>query len=168
MVGFAAWVAAGLSESWLAPGARNGVGCAMKQVTVPWKIDWHEGLEIGLSEVDSEHQHFAGIVNELNRAIRNRRGQAELQRLVEALILDAQEHFEHEETLFAEVGYPRAQEHAQEHTRLLNELVELSSQMRFTPFHNLWLEYGLTVKQLLVDHLLSEDMLYRDHMQQQG
>ena len=136
--------------------------------TPVWRLDWDESLSVHIPEIDAEHQHFIRLVNELNEAIAGRMGREKIVYCMQAIIDDAAAHFAHEEALFRELNYPDAEQHAQRHAEITQALHEI---MR--DFENRGLEYelikaGLKVKQVLIEHILSEDMKYRDYFLASG
>lgn len=129
-----------------------------------WAVQWNESLSVGIAEVDADHQRFIALVNELNSAIAGRQEKPEIERRLMLLIADAKIHFEHEEKLFSEHGYPDAEHHAELHAELSSEFLRILEEFKRTEHSYCWIESGLRIKNLLVDHLLEEDMKYRDFL----
>jgi len=128
----------------------------------PWRIEWQESLGVHIPEIDTEHKRFIVLVNALNESIAERMPLDEVQRRMQELFDDASAHFEHEERLFREWGYPEAAQHAAKHEALLKALQEIMRRVAHTPVGYEWVAAGLQIKALLVNHLLDEDMKYRD------
>ncbi len=130
--------------------------------TSPWRLEWNEGLSVRIPEIDAEHQRFIHFVNALNEAIARRMDLEVIKNRLQAIVYDAAAHFAHEETLFKEWGYPDMEEHAQKHEQILLALHAIMGSFD----HRVeceWIEAGLQVKQTLIDHILNEDMKYRDY-----
>jgi len=117
-----------------------------------------------IPEIDAEHQRFIQLVNELNEAIIGHMNKKEIKSRMRAILDDAAMHFAHEEAVFKEWGYPDAEEHAQI-ISFLNEIMESVDHGKMA--HG-WLEAGLEMKQVLIQHILNEDMKYRDYHVAQG
>ena len=130
-----------------------------------WTIHWNEDLSVGIPEIDQEHQRFISLVNDLNYAIAEREEKAEVERRLRLVVADATTHFEHEERLFAEYGYPDAERHAELHAELNRQLLHILGEFRQSQSSYHWIERGLLIKRLLVEHLLEEDMKYREFME---
>lgn len=128
-----------------------------------WRLDWTDELSVCIPEIDAEHQHFIGLVNELNEAIASRMDLAEIKERMQAILDDAVLHFAHEEKLFKEWGYPEAEDHAKKHAQAVLALGEIMGGFRRGGVEYEWIEAGLKVKKTLIDHLLTEDMKYRDY-----
>jgi hemerythrin-like metal-binding protein len=129
----------------------------------PWRLEWNDKLSVCIPEIDAEHQHFIMLVNELNEAIVRRMDVEEIQKRMQAILDDAVAHFTHEEALFMEWGYPAAEEHAEKHAQITLALHEIMGRFEHDGTGYEWIEAGLQVKQALIDHLLTEDMKYRDY-----
>lgn len=128
-----------------------------------WEIAWSDGLSVGIPEIDEEHRRFIGLVNELNGAIAGRQPKARVERLLDDIVADARNHFAHEERLLAERSYPGAKQHAAVHAGLLIQITAAIHDVQDSEWSRFWIETGLAVKNVLIDHLLHEDMRYRDY-----
>jgi len=128
----------------------------------PWRIQWTEALSVGVPDIDAEHQHFFGLVNELNKAVRERRADIlSLNKMLREILAVARAHFAHEEQLFAHHGYPGHEHHAEEHEALLKTLDTLLTGLRDDTPETEWIVAGLKIRDALVEHVFEEDMKYR-------
>ena len=125
----------------------------------------HDDLSAGIPEIDEAHRRFISMVNALDHALNARKHQREIQRIMNLLIEEALQHFRHEERLFAQYGYPDAMYHAGMHAKIMRELVIVKQQFDTAGFSEDWIGDGLQIRQLLMDHLLEEDMKYRGLLQ---
>ncbi len=128
-----------------------------------WRLEWNEGLSVCIPEIDAEHRRFIDLVNYLNEAIMARMDVQVIKRCMQAILDDAAAHFAHEESLFKEWGYPAAGEHAERHARMIVSLHWIMGRFERGGTELEWIEAGLQVKQALIEHLLHEDMKYRDY-----
>lgn len=133
------------------------------EMTPVWRLDWNENLSVCIPEIDAEHRHFMQLINELNEAIVGRMGVAQIKNCMHAIIIDAKAHFAHEEALFREWSYPDAEEHAHRHAEIMQALHEIMGYFQHDGLEYELIEAGLKVKAALIEHLLSEDMKYRDY-----
>lgn len=115
-----------------------------------------------IPEIDAEHQHFIRLVNELNEAIAGRMGLEKIRHCMQAIVDDAAAHFTHEEALLGEWGYPAAGEHAEKHAQITQALRETMARFEHDGTEFEWVDAGLQIKKALIEHLLTEDMKYRD------
>lgn len=130
---------------------------------MPWRLEWSQELSVHIPEIDAEHKHFIELINALNEAIAERMSLSEVRKRMQDVLDDAVAHFDHEEVLFIEWGYPDAEQHAREHAAAAEIFVTIMKRIEKSEQDYEWVEAGLQVKQLLVAHLLNEDMKYRDY-----
>jgi len=130
---------------------------------MPWRLEWSPELSVHIPEIDAEHKHFIELINALNEAIAERMSLSEVRKRMQDVLDDAVAHFDHEEVLFVEWGYPEAEQHAREHAAAAEIFVTIMKRIEKSEQDYEWVEAGLQVKQLLVAHLLNEDMKYRDY-----
>jgi len=128
-----------------------------------WEVAWSEELSVGIPEIDEEHRRFLGLVDELNAAIAGRDSKARIEALLNAIVRDARAHFAHEEQLLAERGYAEARRHAMLHAGLVVQITAALHDIHDTQWSRFWIETGLGIKKVLLDHLLQEDMRFRAH-----
>ncbi|MDH2917191.1 MAG: hemerythrin family protein [Gallionella sp.] len=128
----------------------------------PWRLEWSDAMSVGIPEIDAEHQHFIQLVSELNESIIARMELEEIKRCMQAILADAAAHFAHEEVLLKAWGYPLAREHAKNHARITLALREIMAGLHGMAEYE-WIDAGLKVKQALIEHILNEDMKYRDY-----
>lgn len=131
-----------------------------------WEISWNDSLSVGVAEIDAEHRQFVARVNELNRAIVECRDKPTVERLLDLMLMEASHHFWHEQRLLALWKYPQRAEHAAKHARLTEQFDRVMKEFERADVSFTWALKGLHIKQLLVDHLLQEDMKYRDFLRQ--
>lgn len=131
-------------------------------------ITWSDALSVGNPAIDIEHRHFAELVNRLNIAIISRQDKAEIVRIMQLIQDDARLHFAHEEDLFAEHGFPLAEEHTRIHRLLTENLRQAMQELQQAEFEKEWVELGLNVKAQLVSHLLNIDRQYIEYLAEPG
>ncbi len=129
----------------------------------PWKLVWQDELSVGIAEVDEDHKRFIQLVNDLNEAIAGKKGLTEIRRRMQLIMEDADLHFAHEERLFREWNYPDADDHAAKHEEVRQQCRKILGQFSDQSFETEWIAAGLQVKKILVAHLLTADMKYRDY-----
>ncbi len=133
-----------------------------------WEIAWSNFLSVGVAEMDDEHRQFIARVNDLNKAIVEIEDKATVARAMDLMLIEAGRHFKHEEQLLARWNYPEAAAHAAKHAELTAQFDRAMKEFAGTDISFVWALKGLHIKQLLVGHLLNEDMKYRDFLRAQG
>jgi len=89
-------------------------------------IEWIPAYSVGVSEFDHDHQQIMRMLNELNDAMRERRGKLVVGRILTELLAYTERHFGAEEAAMKRCGYPKYQQHYTEH-RSLTQRVKLFS-----------------------------------------
>jgi hemerythrin len=129
-----------------------------------WQLVWDDSLSLGIAEIDEDHRRFISLIDDLNHAIMSRQEKPKIERALNLVIADAQSHFEHEETLLSRHGYPEVNHHAELHAELTLQLLGVMDAFNSSELSYEWIENALRIKKLVVDHLLDEDMKYRDFL----
>lgn len=130
---------------------------------MPWRLEWSLELSVHIPEIDAEHRHFIELINDLNEAIAKRMSFSEVRKRMQDVLDDARAHFDHEEILFKEWDFPEAEQHARMHEAAIKIFNDIMRRIERSEMEYDWVEAGLRVKDLLVTHLLNEDMKYRDY-----
>lgn len=137
----------------------------MKDMSPVRKIEWNESLILGIPEVDEEHRQFILLANDLIDAVRDQTPKQRIERLIGLVVLEVWSHFEHEERLLRQYGYAQAKDHGDMHTQLMSQIVRVMEEFYKTDSSPVWIDKALMIEQLLVDHLLHEDMKFRPFLQ---
>jgi hemerythrin len=133
-----------------------------------WEIAWSDFLSVGVPEMDEEHRQFIARVNELNKAIIDYESKATVERLMDLMLMEAAHHFWHEQELLTRWKYPGTADHIAKHVALTQEFERVMKEFAETDISYVWALKGLHIKQLLVQHLLKEDMKYREFLRAHG
>ncbi len=78
-------------------------------------VQWSDALHIGIPEIDCQHQGLVDTINTLWEAIVRQADNAEVSRILDELQRYVVSHFTAEEALMRVQGYPRFEEHREEH-----------------------------------------------------
>ena len=132
-----------------------------------WEISWNDTLNVDVPEIDAEHRQFVDRVNKVNKAILEREDKATIERLLDLMLMEASHHFWNEQQLLAKWKYPDRAVHAAKHAQITAQFGRVMREFEQADVAFSWALKGLYIKQLLVDHLLKEDMKYRDFLRAQ-
>ena len=92
---------------------------------------WREDYESGDTQIDSEHRELFALANQvLETALHRRAGADQHLTSLDSLIEHIREHFDHEERILAQVGYPRLEQHRKLHSALLTRATDLRAEVR--------------------------------------
>lgn len=129
-------------------------------------MEWNEQLDIGLDEINRQHQTLLHLINELYYLLKHNYGLSSVKRVVQGLIDYTANHFKYEETLFAQIGYEQTQEHIDKHAQLVDEV--LAFQKRVERGEDIGEELMSFLKNWLSQHIMREDKAYTDAFKQNG
>ena len=129
-----------------------------------WEIAWTDYLSVGVPEMDEEHRQFISRVNDLNKAIIESEDKKTVERMMDLMLIEAAHHFWHEQELLARWNYPETAAHTAKHAELTAQFDRTMTEFEESDISFVWALKGLRLKNLLVEHLLKEDMKYRDFL----
>lgn len=88
-------------------------------------LNWKKEYEIGIYEIDAEHQVFLKIINKLSDAFNENLKKDNVKLYIMELYKYTDFHFTSEENIMIKYDYPDYQRHKNEHEKLLMKLKEL-------------------------------------------
>lgn len=134
--------------------------------TQPRLIEWRPEFDVGVEEVNRQHQRLISIANELHRLSLRDDDEYGIKRVIGALANYTRTHFRYEELLLERHGYGDLVEHKRKHAKLIADVLNFGKRVeRGEPVVDELLEF---VKNWLVNHILKSDMAYRDHLNSRG
>lgn len=86
-------------------------------------IEWTPAMSVGHDVLDQQHRVLLDLVNDLDTAGQQGRGQAAVAGLLEDLLHYTSVHFAAEEAVLVEHGYERLAQHQAQHRELVTSLV---------------------------------------------
>ncbi len=124
------------------------------------QIVWSDDFSVGVKLFDEQHK---GLINMLNKMIKDPTATTRSE-IISDVLADmtqyVQQHFESEEDLMSEHGYPHLEQHKSQHKAFREKVVELCTATtdgnRAVP--QVLLEF---LSQWLIQHILQEDMEYK-------
>ena len=124
-------------------------------------------MSVGIPEIDDDHKQFISSISELNRAIAERMRPTEIHRRLQTIVDETKSHFEREEQFFREWQYPGAEDHARIHATILKSLQDILESFLPYGLEAEWIDAALVIKDVLISHILVEDMKYAHYLQRE-
>ena len=93
-----------------------------------WSYDLHG---IGIGEIDEQHRHMLGLANELYVTLTRRKSEERYRAILDELVEFSKSHFETEERVMREAGYPGLEEHRKEHELMTVQLREFAAAFKY-------------------------------------
>ena len=129
------------------------------------RVSWDRSLETGDPEIDSQHRELFRRIDKLLAATADRRARAEVGRLLTFLGDYVVSHFEAEERLMADSGYPEAAPHRDEHRRFVADYARLFEDYRADgPGPVFVIKFGNRVTAWLCEHICRTDRRLVDYL----
>ena len=126
-------------------------------------VEWSEELSIGIPQTDEEHHHLVLILNELDDAKRVGKGSRVMAEILDRLVDYTVVHFQSEEKLMEEYGFPGIELHRTQHQQLVDKVARFQ-----TRFHSrrerITNEVMDFLKYWLTNHILVDDMAFGNHV----
>lgn len=136
----------------------------MKRAYLAWDNTRHS---IGIPSIDREHREIVDQVNRIGEAINANRDNDVLATLMNELVVLAQRHFEYEERLMNDHGFPGLVEHAKEHRELLKRLGVLNESIQVSSPHKMELVLAFITDWAEL-HLLEGEKILGDYLASKG
>lgn len=112
---------------------------------------WRDSYSIGIASIDSEHQQLFKLAQEFFEADdKPLRTDCAMR-----LFRHTREHFDHEEQLMRDLGYPDLSAHVQQHNHLIDKLNEVADKIAKNTLASIDLKAFLTA--WLVGHIVTFD-----------
>ncbi|MBF0160581.1 MAG: bacteriohemerythrin [Magnetococcales bacterium] len=127
---------------------------------------WSDRMKIGLQEVDRQHRRLVDLINEIYAALKSGDSRRALDTVLPELLQYTQTHFQFEEKMFDQYGYPDSVKHKEMHKKLIAKVVSMVE--RLQQGEDVAMELLGLLKSWLTDHILKTDAQYAPFMRQQG
>ena len=88
---------------------------------------WNDTWNVGVRQVDAQHQNLVSLLNQLHEARNQGKGADELGGILDKLVHYTQAHFSAEETLMEQAGYPDLIAHKRQHVLLAEKVVKFQA-----------------------------------------
>ncbi len=124
-------------------------------------INWKDEFSVGVEEMDTQHKKLFTMVNRLIEEQKQLTAPKTIAELLTEMTDYAQEHFRAEEYLMAEYGFNRKVEQEKQHQAFIDKTISFYSASEIGPniLSNALLDF---LSEWLVDHILKEDMMYKE------
>ncbi len=123
-------------------------------------VAWKPYYSVGDSSLDAEHQQILGAIDELYSEMATDKENAKTRKLLDRLVQYTHTHFQHEERIMQEAGYPELAAHKIEHERMRQRTVELRTNLSHVKAADL-LRF---LKEWWTNHIQAEDKSYSPYL----
>jgi hemerythrin-like metal-binding protein len=129
-------------------------------------VKWSDEFSVGIKQIDKQHKHFVGLMNELFEAIQTDEKFA-VSKIIRELASYANTHFATEEEYFDKFNYKEAKQHKAEHEEIRKKVKEFLVNKDSDPFA---LGYSLLdlLENWLFNHIITTDKKYVAFFKEKG
>ena len=131
------------------------------------RMEWNDNMSVGLETADTHHKKLVSMVNSLHEAMLKGETKDVLAKILHALIVYTEKHFEYEEGLFKANNYPDFQAHKQEHDELTAQVKALNEEFNAGRV-SLSIEVMTFLKNWLTEHIMDSDMKAGKYLNDKG
>ena len=125
--------------------------------STPWIVEWIDEFSLH-KDIDEEHQQFIEHIDLLNSALADQaRDKLRTKVILEQLIQETEEHFDHEERIFASLSIENVAEHRDRHAEIVSTVKAAMQQFDSTELPKVWTEIAMSIKSVLIQHFLECD-----------
>ena len=129
-------------------------------------VTWTDALDVGMDDINLQHQRLIGLINELYRIMQLNYGLGAIKRVIQGLVSYTANHFAYEEMLFDRYGYGDSDNHKIKHRKLVEQV--LSFQSRVNRGEDVADELMSFLKEWLVNHIQRSDKAYSSFLLSKG
>jgi len=130
-------------------------------------IDWSKDIAVNIALCDVEHRRLFELLNKLYTAIMRRCTRGTLNHIVTDILASAERHFENEERLMRDYGYPAYEQHKGEHEKIARDVKSLAAD--FAGGNGIPKEdIALLPAKWLRDHIQVHDKEYTQYFNKRG
>jgi hemerythrin len=130
-------------------------------------MSWRKDYEVGVAQIDAEHRNLFDLINASHAAYARGETQREIAYVLNRLTAYAEEHFQHEEKLMRDNGYPQLDAHHELHSALVLSIFAINERLAADTVMASK-ETAQFLKSWLLDHILKHDMDIGDFLRRKS
>lgn len=130
-------------------------------------MTWNPDYSVKIREIDEQHKQLIAMINELNEAMSSGRGKETLGSILDRLTRYVASHFQLEEKLMEQHGYPEFADHKDKHQKMTAKVLSLREDYKQGKIA-LTIEVAKFLQDWLNKHILSTDQKYAPFLTAKG
>lgn len=130
-------------------------------------ISWRKDYEVGVQPIDTEHKQLFVLINEFHDAFAAGGAAKDIAQVLNRLTAYAEEHFQREEQLMLDNGYPRLEQHRELHSSLVDSIFSINERLATDPTQARR-EVLAFIKNWLIEHIVKADMDIADFLKRKA
>lgn len=137
---------------------RREVENSRKSLGMPF-FEWDDRFNVGIHEIDEQHKNLVALVNGLFESISQGEDAEMVHQVVDELVEYIWVHFQTEEKLLKDAGYPEYRSHQHGHKLLVRDVVKLQQRLAEGDVQ-ISVEVGEFLKNWVIGHIMVSDQRY--------
>ncbi|WED22959.1 bacteriohemerythrin [Vibrio sp. JC009] len=129
-------------------------------------FEWDSSYSVGIAEIDRQHQSLMTLANEYHKAQATESARGAIERVMQGVVDYTKSHFDYEESLMEENGYPDFIPHKEKHKKIVAQVQGFKD--RFDRGEDLGEEFSDFLKGWLINHIRGTDQKYSKHLNEKG
>jgi len=130
-------------------------------------ISWSNKLALGIDSIDTQHKQLVKLINDLNKAMRDKESAAVMRDIVAGLKEYVLTHFAYEEELFDKHGYPETEDHKGIHSQFVEKVGDFELALTEGKA-TVSIEVMRFLRDWLVQHIMGTDREYVPFLTRHG
>jgi hemerythrin-like metal-binding protein len=126
-------------------------------------IEWREEFEVGIVDVDHEHQELIKLINDLHDAMSGENATISVMDFLGEIYSHVSAHFALEEKIMRTQKYDQYTDHKADHERLLDELRDIMDDYEESAYYSDE-EFSTHIKRWFTEHFKTKDARLHKHL----
>jgi hemerythrin len=126
-------------------------------------IEWREEFEVGIPDVDHEHQELIRLINKLHEAISGENANISVMDFLGEIYSHVSAHFALEEKIMRDRKYDQYTDHKADHERLLDELRDIMDDYEESAYFSDE-DFSSHIKRWFTEHFKTRDARLHKHL----
>ncbi len=124
---------------------------------------WDDSFSVGVPEMDEQHKKLFRMVNDLYKAMKEKRAKEAMNGIVDELISYTAKHFKEEEQVMKKAGYRDLAQHQEIHKALVGKVLDVQKKLK-SGQSTVGIDLLNFLKDWLVNHIKGTDKKYGAHI----
>ncbi len=126
-------------------------------------IEWKKEFEVGIVDVDHEHQELIRLINNLHDAMSGENATVSVMDFLGEIYSHVSAHFALEEKIMRTQKYDQYTDHKADHERLLDELRDIMDDYEESAYYSDG-EFSAHIKRWFTEHFKTKDARLHKHL----
>ncbi len=131
------------------------------------EFEWLDSFELGVPEIDSDHKKLFALAKYIRPAVLDA-NHAKCLSAVEEFITLTLEHFQREEAILRDLGYPELKVHIKYHTSLMDSARKMKEVCQNLKSQHEMEECYRAMTAFLIDDFIRGDFTFKSFLQEKG